>query len=209
MRRRVRRIWVAKKSVRRLFLAIPLPADWTRTLTGYQDRLKTSGMAGRIRTVWTDPANFHITVRFIGNVDESCIGGLTALLREISGHVTGFALPFDRMTVETPGEPKMIWARFTVTDAFRTLVGSCTDEAGRYLLNRCGMKLENGHDIIPHVTVARFKGNPGFRDPLPGLPESPGVLSVHTLRLVSSETRPQGSLYTTVAVFRLQERGRG
>ena len=54
----------------RCFVGLPLPA-------AYQDGLRvlTTGLSARIRSAvaWTRPGNWHLTLRFLGEVPETAL----------------------------------------------------------------------------------------------------------------------------------------
>ncbi len=62
---------------RRLFVACELPPEVRDALGGLQDSLRRAG-AGRLR--WARPEGIHVTLKFLGGVDERRLGEVTAAL---------------------------------------------------------------------------------------------------------------------------------
>lgn len=187
-------VWVKKSTTKRLFVAIPLPNDWRNTLQGAQQELKRTRITGNVPTRWTDANNFHITVGFIGSVSEKDIFGTTEALHTISGSVRQFELSFKRFEIATSREPKMIWARFANAHEFQKIVRLCKKT----------LHVQNGHAVIPHVTIARLKGEADHVGKILIPTQVPDVLPVTSLVLYESKTLPTGSVYTTLATFRLR-----
>ena len=198
------KVWVKKSTTKRLFIAIPIPPFWQQALVDYQKEAQRRQITGNIPTRWTGRENFHITVRFIGNVEGGCISKMIETFRELLGSVHPLSLPYAQFEVATPIDPKMIWARFTNTQEFQALVRQCTKTIAQFLRNECnGAKLHNGHAVVPHVTVARLKGKVDHAGKLDASVRLPDALPVRSLMLYESKTFPSGSVYRTIATFHL------
>ena len=201
------RVWIHTKASRRLFLAIPIPVNWSDTFQHAQERIQSDHVTGTVSTRWTERTNFHITVRFIGSVNTRCIPGLVDSIRSFLQTTIQFALPFESVHVATSDDPKMIWATFQTTKLFQQLVARSTDRIAEFLLKECdGMVMHNGHDVIPHVTIARLNGGIPTHNTWRPLMEFPSTLQVDRLVLYESKTFPTGSVYHTIATFSLKAR---
>ena len=64
----------------RSFIAVEVPADVRSQLAEIQERLRQSGAAVR----WVAPENIHLTLKFMGSVDEELIDDITAVMKESS-----------------------------------------------------------------------------------------------------------------------------
>jgi len=64
----------------RLFLAIDIPDPIRRLIGGVQEQLRKS-IRGPIR--WVDPANFHFTIKFLGEVEDA--SPILAAVQSIQG----------------------------------------------------------------------------------------------------------------------------
>jgi RNA 2',3'-cyclic 3'-phosphodiesterase len=126
----------------RLFSAIEIPSSLAQRLT-----LVRAGLNG---ARWIDPANYHLTLRFIGDVD-----GVTA--REFT-HSLGdiMAAPFE-LKLEGLGsfgghKPRQIFASITACEALETL-----QRAHERAARAAGLPPEP-RNFKPHVTMARLRG---------------------------------------------------
>lgn len=63
----------------RAFLAIELPDDLRAALAGEQERLRTA-IPGADRLAWVRPESLHLTLKFLGNVEEGTIPELCGAL---------------------------------------------------------------------------------------------------------------------------------
>lgn len=132
----------------RLFTAIALPGE-------VRERL--AAMAGGVPGArWTPPENMHLTLAFIGNVEESLFADIDAALAQVR------ASAFD-ITIEGVGDfrrgkaPSMLWAGVARNDGLDHL-----HERVTAALARAGVQPER-RKYTPHVTLARLKGSPRAR----------------------------------------------
>lgn len=127
----------------RLFTALTLPEDvrgWLSTLRG--------GLKG---ARWIDPANYHLTLRFIGDIDERTADeAADALARVERAPLTIRLCGLD--SFGSRRQPSSIWARVVPTPALSELQA----EQER-ILQRIGLPAESRR-FTPHVTLARLKG---------------------------------------------------
>ncbi len=132
----------------RLFVAIDLPA-------GVQEALATlcSGVPG---ARWVDPAQLHLTLRFIGEVQGDRFRDIAEALTGVGG--APFDLHLDGLGHFPPrGAPRVLWAGVATSEplaGLRTRVETALASAG---LPR------EGRRFSPHITLARLKGTPPAR----------------------------------------------
>ena len=125
----------------RLFVAIDLPEEVTESLEQI-----CVGLPG---ARWTDPEQYHLTLRFIGEVDGLVYRDIEAGLAEVE--FEPFTLTLQSFGHFPPrGEPKVLWAGVTPTDPIEPL-----RRAVDRVVNGAGVKPER-RKFSPHVTVARF-----------------------------------------------------
>ena len=179
----------------RLFVAIALPADLRARLS----RMQQGVPAAR----WVDPDNLHLTLRFIGEADDGQAHDLDAALAQVR------AVRFD-LTLAGVG-------RFGQGRKSRALwVGVESAPA----LDRLRRKVEQavqaadfapeGRKFSPHVTLARFKGDPGHRlhDHLAHhAPFRAEAFEVRQFVLYSSLLAQAGAIYTPQRVYPLSPGG--
>lgn len=199
------KITVQKPNRKRLFIAIPIEGSWQSALAALQTKAEESHATSAVPTHWTPPHHFHITVRFVGTVDKRYIPGIIAAIRVLTGRHRTFLLPFHGIEYATRNEPKMIWARFAKTAPFNGLVREMTRQISRFLQTRGDVRLlRSGHRVIPHVTLARAKGNltaTGMRSP--DAVRHDLLLPVTSLVLYESVSEQGHTDYKTLATFQL------
>ncbi|MEM1106987.1 MAG: RNA 2',3'-cyclic phosphodiesterase [Pseudomonadota bacterium] len=128
----------------RLFAALPVPPHIGAPLLDLQ-----KGLAG---ASWRPLANFHITLRYFGEVD-------TPTAREIDhelGQITAaqFQLEIDGMGWFGRRAPHAVWARIRPQRDLSRLAGAC-ERAAR----RLGLPPER-RAYTPHITLAYLHATP-------------------------------------------------
>ena len=126
----------------RLFVGVELPPGVTDRLYGLR-----GGVPG---ARWVEPENLHLTLRFIGNVEDTIFCDIDDALGRVSG--PAFDLEINGTGEFSRGRrPVMIWAGITPNPALLDLQRRI--EAG---LVKAGFPPE-GRRFTPHVTLARIK----------------------------------------------------
>jgi 2'-5' RNA ligase len=179
----------------RLFVGIALDAPLTDALKRLTASLRRAGDGLR----WSSPESWHITLQFLGAIDQPCYESLLARLREI--HRPPFAIHL--------GVPDV----FERAGVFHIAVLPSQDLTAleRHVVAAtalCGVRPED-RPYHPHITLARSKGRDG-RHGLHSLLErlhSPHPLPTFTANeflLYQSIPTPAGSRYEIRARFPLQ-----
>jgi 2'-5' RNA ligase len=175
----------------RLFIALDLPEDVVAAL----DRL-CEGLPG-VR--WSDPGQFHLTVRFIGEVGQGTFYEIGEALAGVS-HAP-FELGLKGLGQFPPrGQPHTLWVG--VDDPSGAL-GGLRRRIER-VLEQVGLEPER-RKFTPHVTLGRFRSPP----PEPRLASyffarnlfRTERFPVSSFGLYASQLRPEGSLYTLEASY--------
>lgn len=127
----------------RLFTGLEIPPD-----VGFALSLKRGGLHG---ARWIDPENYHITLRYIGDVDHQTAGEAADVLERF-----GAGLPFE-ITLTHLGafggnKPRALYAGTAPSDTLNRL-----QAAHERALQRIGLEPE-GRKFTPHVTLARLRG---------------------------------------------------
>lgn len=123
----------------RLFVGIALPPELKLSLS-----LLATGVPG---AKWVDAGNYHLTLRFIGEVDEG-------LAEDVDGALSQIRAPRLDLALATVGHfgLRQLWVGVERNDALQHLhhkVESALTRLGFPPEERC---------YTPHVTLARLKG---------------------------------------------------
>jgi 2'-5' RNA ligase len=182
----------------RLFVAVDIDPAVVQKIAECGDELRrrAAERAPRARLTWVPSERLHVTVRFIGDVDERRADALAAAVKSELA-IQPFELVSEGVGVFPPrGAPRVFWARLT------TGVGSLTalerDVSAR--LEACGLPRED-RPYHPHVTLARVRDAAGLRSGplLDGLTGRRfGAWPVNAITLVQSRPSPHGHVYVAL-----------
>ncbi len=125
----------------RLFTALEIPAEVASALS-----LHRGGLVG---ARWVEPADYHVTLRFLGDVDRRTAKDVDEFLNDLQSR------PFD-VTLDSLGSfggdrPRAVFARVQPTPALAELQGDL-----ERLMRRLGLPPE-ARKFVPHVTLARLR----------------------------------------------------
>jgi 2'-5' RNA ligase len=129
----------------RLFVALALPAEI---------RSEVAGLAGGIPGAkWVPPENYHLTLRFIGEIENWRAQEVDDALAAIRGHAFDLALR-GVGTFEKGGRLQSLWVGAERNDTLTHLQGKIETA-----LQRIGLPPERKR-FSPHVTLARVDRAP-------------------------------------------------
>lgn len=126
----------------RLFSAIEIPRRIAERLTTLR-----SGLSG---ARWIAPENYHLTLRFIGDVDGATARDFTNALGEID--LPPFELKLNGLGSFGGNKPRNIFVEIEPSPALDAL-----QRANERAARKAGLPPE-GRNFKPHVTLARLRG---------------------------------------------------
>lgn len=127
----------------RLFTGLEVPRDVQLALS-----LKRGGIQG---ARWIEPENYHITLRFIGDVDNHTAYEVAAELDRLS-HSEAFTIRLSHLGTFGGDKPRALYAGVENNEALQRL-----QAAQERVLRRAGLEPE-GRKFVPHVSLARLRG---------------------------------------------------
>jgi 2'-5' RNA ligase len=125
----------------RLFTGVEIPPDVGQALSSLR-----GGLPG---ARWIDPENYHLTLRFIGDVDDVTAHEVAETLGRIKR--CGFNLHMEGLTSFGGRKPRAVVAQVA---AERALLDVQAEQ--ERLMQRIGLEPE-GRKFMPHVTLARLR----------------------------------------------------
>ena len=175
----------------RLFVALALPDHVRAALSGLR-----RGFPG---ARWVAEENFHLTLRFIGEVDNRTMDDIAEELDRV--REPGFDLELDGFgSFETKGKVRALWARVLASEDLSHLQRKI-DTA----LDAVGVERETRR-FKPHVTLARFRDAPLDRVNeliCEASPFSAGPFPIGSFTLFRSFLHRDGPVYRPEMVYPL------
>jgi len=176
----------------RLFVALSLPEGIQQSLSGL-----ANGLPG---ARWVKPENLHLTLRFLGEVDNLAAADVDDALAKIRS--PGFDLGLNG--IGHFGEGRKLRALWVGVDANAELMR--LQEKIEQALIRLGLPPEP-RKFKPHITLARFKSNPGARLQAYLTDHNlvrAGPIAIDSFELYSSFTSADGPIYRVEASYPLE-----
>jgi RNA 2',3'-cyclic 3'-phosphodiesterase len=125
----------------RLFTGIEIPHDVAQSLAALR-----GGLPG---ARWIDPENYHVTLRFIGDVDDVVSHEVASMLSRVRRGA--FELRVEELKSFGGRKPRAIVATLGPAQAVMELQAE-----HERLMQRVGLE-PDGRKYIPHVTLARLR----------------------------------------------------
>ena len=182
----------------RLFVAVEIaPAVAAGAAALIEElRRRAERLAPHARITWMSEERLHVTVRFIGNVDEAKAEAIQAALQPSID-----VAPFDLLVAGAgafprTGAPRVLWSG--VADGAASLSAVERDITER--LNQAGVAPES-RDYRPHLTLARIRDPGGLKSSslCHGLQDQMvGITHVEAITLFESRLSPKGPTYVPV-----------
>jgi len=187
----------------RLFVAVTVPEDIKTEIEKTQAVLRRALPKECVR--WTKREQFHLTLRFLGNVDSDRVGPLTEAVRaacrgfaalELRAEQVGFFPDLHR--------PRVAWVGVKDSRQQLPLVQRTIEAATRDYTAE-----ETKERFTGHVTLGRIKGlRHAEAEALAGLATGLatqffGAWTANKVELIRSQLSPEGARHTTLAAIPL------
>ena len=174
----------------RLFAGIPVPDEFGQVLARLRQPLPGAK--------WVEPENYHITLRFAGDIDNAVAREFSDFLARID--VNAFSLRINGLGTFGGNDPRVLWAGIEPCAELMTLQRA-TETAAR----SAGLKPER-QQFKPHITIARLRHT--RLDAVSKLLQQHGALEsppffVDRFALYSSKPRTGGGPYVIERSFAL------
>ena len=185
-------------------MALESPTAVRESLTALIQELREAGSPStRDKTRWVRPENLHVTLKFIGHVENAKLESIRATLAGVRSN-----RPVDLRFRELgffPSEkrPRVFWAGMEASPNLAPLAGEIDAR-----LEKLGIPRET-RAFAPHLTLARFDP-PGISEQLRAAVQQNtardfGALHTNQFHLIESKLKPSGAEYTTLHSFSFAE----
>jgi len=183
----------------RAFIAIEVSDEVRDNLLKAQERIGSK--SAKIKFV--ERENFHVTLKFLGEIDEALAEEVKEALAEIAKKHKKHRVRVKGIGVfPNPNYVRVIWAGIENDEGIKAIARDVERE-----MRRLGFKKDR--DFVAHITIGRVKF---IRDKvelamaLKDLAnEDFGEFEVEAIELKKSTLTPKGPIYETVARFELAE----
>ncbi len=183
----------------RTFIGVALDKAIRDRTVALQETLGRTGTEVK----WVEPENLHVTMLFLGEVDEREIPKVCGIVAEISDQHSAFLMSVESAgCFPNPRRPRILWVG--VAEGSQPLCA--IHDALEIPLQELGYRREE-RKYTPHITLGRVKSDRSAEQLAAALAKQVGwkggEILVRELHVMSSQLTPQGPVYTVLSRAKL------
>lgn len=181
----------------RTFIAIELPKEIKQAITALQDDLRLV----QADVSWTKPENIHLTLKFLGEIEERLVSQVAQACIETAEKFTSFTLSINSAgAFPNTRQPRVLWVGLSEGVEAAQRVQAHLDER----LAAIGFERE-ARAFHPHLTIGRIKSLKGTQALMARADDyqlPPLSFIAREIVLIHSQLHPAGARYTPLAKAR-------
>ena len=133
----------------RAFIAIELPEDIRKALAQLQNRLKSCGADVK----WVEPNNIHLTLKFLGEIDDAQLNRITSILQNVSANTNSFPAFISSFgAFPKINSPRVIWIGINKGNSEVSAIAKYLENE----IKNVGIPAED-KPFSSHITIARTR----------------------------------------------------
>ena len=185
----------AKSRVIRCFVAVEIPESIQALLKPVQTHLQSQIHKG---TSWTKPGNFHLTLKFLGDIHPTASHDVSEALQRVTDAHPPFSIAFGGIgAFPNLSRPRVVW--MGIKQGASTV--SRLAKAVNVELTDLGFSTDNR--FHPHLTLARLRTATNL-EPLKNILRKydtivGGSMRVNEIALMQSQLHRNGAIYTPLS----------
>lgn len=176
----------------RSFIALPTPDSVRSRITSIQAELKLLDADVK----WDSPEKFHITLKFLGNVEPQLLEKLIVVLEPVAALQPTFELIYQNIgAFPSVTRPRVVWIGSSQNDLLLSLQQQVEETCARF-----GFPKED-RAFHPHITLGRVKSSRNIHlltDKLKSITLEPTHSRCTELLVMRSDLRPTGSVHSVL-----------
>ncbi len=180
----------------RTFIAIEIEPSIKEKISNLIRELEKVGA----KVGWVKKESIHLTLKFLGEIEEGKIRDVSEKLKLISSKIKPFRIKIEGTGwfPEKSSNPRVLWVGVKFPEQLKILWEEIEREMGKI-----GFKQEE-REFSPHITIGRVKGNGSIHKILDILKKSStlfGEIEVKGIILFQSILKPDGAEYNALEKF--------
>ncbi|NPA85159.1 MAG: RNA 2',3'-cyclic phosphodiesterase [Crenarchaeota archaeon] len=181
----------------RAFIAVDIEGEISERLARLTESLRATGADVKV----VEKENFHITIRFLGNISVEAIDIIEEIIRKSVVDVKPHKIKLKGVGTFGGSRPRVVWVGVEGDEELRKIFERIERE-----LRKAGFKPET-KGFTAHVTLARVRSGRGVEALKKWVEEMSdvelGELEVKSIRLKKSILTPRGPIYETLREVKL------
>jgi 2'-5' RNA ligase len=188
----------------RTFIAIDLGKELRSRCVALQETLAHAGADVK----WVEADNLHVTLLFLGEVNDRTIPDVCRAVALVAGRHEGFTLAVEAAgCFPNPRRPRVVWAGVGVGAAEIVALHDALEPP----LMDLGCYRREERQYTPHITLGRVRGEQATEGLATALARKAdwqaGTVEVRELLVLSSELTREGPEYTVLGRGKLRRPG--
>ena len=186
----------AKSAVIRCFIAVEIPEPIQALLKPVQTHLQSQIHRG---TSWTKPGNFHLTLKFLGDIHPEASNDVSEALQRVTERHPPFSIAFGGIgAFPNLARPRVIWL------GIKQGASTVSRLAKAVNLELADLGFSPDNRFHPHLTLARLRTATNL-EPLKNILRKydtivGGSMRVNEIALMQSQLHRNGAIYTPLSV---------
>ena len=186
----------AKSAVIRCFVAVEIPEPIQALLKPVQTHLQSQIHRG---TSWTKPGNFHLTLKFLGDIHPEASNDVSEALQRVTERHPPFSIAFGGIgAFPNLARPRVIWL------GIKQGASTVSRLAKAVNLELADLGFSPDNRFHPHLTLARLRTATNL-EPLKNILRKydtivGGSMRVNEIALMQSQLHRNGAIYTPLSV---------
>ena len=185
----------------RTFIAVDLEALIRQRLVRLQETLVRGGADVK----WVEEENLHVSLLFLGEVDERDVLGVCRATEDVCRGHDAFDLSVETVgCFPNPRRPRVVWVGVGAGGPELVALHDALEPP----LLALGCYRREERQYTPHITLGRVRGDGGAGQLAAALQRKAdwhgGETEVREVLVMSSELTPQGPVYTVLSRARLR-----
>lgn len=185
----------AKSRVIRCFVAVEIPESIQTLLK----RVQTDLQSHIHKASWTESGNFHLTLKFLGDVHPEAINDVSEALQRVADTHPPFSIAFGGIgTFPNLARPRVVWM------GIKQGASTVTRLAKAVNLELTDLGFSTDNRFHPHLTLARLRTATNL-EPIKNILRKydtivGGSMRVNEIALMQSQLHRNGAIYTPLSV---------
>jgi len=185
----------------RAFLAVVISEEARQGVARLRDRVEKGVMFTGAQPSWVRLESMHLTIKFLGNIEESAVEKISARLGPACAALSSFVYGVRGLGVfPSPRQPRVLWVGIKKADEeFKQLHQTVEAE-----LSALGFERDE-RPFHPHLTLARVRSLKGAAQMMKIVADNGrewcGECKAERLIFFQSQLHPSGAIYTKLREF--------
>ena len=183
---------------KRLFFALNATDPLAKSFLPFQKKLRIGADRKDIEMKWTFPENFHVTVTFLGERNESELPALEEALKSVCSQYTPFDLKIEDIgAFPSEDQGRVLWLGVQN----KKYLGQLKEALDQELTNKNLLDNKDDRVFSPHLTIGRFRNPHSAKDLISPLKRK-SFGKLHVQEVVLYESKLHGAYPTYTPLFR-------